>query len=253
MKVRAPCAELGPGEHVLPKEVAHYVVRVLRLRAGDAFVAFDGKSAREWDAEILFEDGETVNVRFGASRLAEVRAERPIAWLHGLPKGEKADAIVRDATELGATWIGFAATKRAVTKLEGAKAAARRERWARIAEEAARQCGRGDVPIVGEVTSLEEGLRAARASTGEAEAFCFYEEASEPFGPRLHAAEPTRPFVFVVGPEGGFAAEEAELCAREGFHLVSLGPRILRTETVPAAVLGALLLSDGYERSRTPS
>jgi 16S rRNA (uracil1498-N3)-methyltransferase len=99
--VRAPCPDLGPGEHVLPEAVGHYLARVLRLRAGATFVAFDGARAVEWDATVLAVSGGAVRVRFASPRPALRPA--PVAWVHGLPKGDKADAIVRDLTELGAT------------------------------------------------------------------------------------------------------------------------------------------------------
>jgi 16S rRNA (uracil1498-N3)-methyltransferase len=187
---RAPIPDLTPGEHRLEGAVAHYLARVLRLRAGDAFVAFDPATAREADAVTVWTDQETITVRFGPLRAGHARAPHSLTWVQGLAKGDKCDAVVRDATELGATRVMVATTRRSVVKLDAAKATERQARWARIASEAARQCGRSDAPLVDVPRPWTDALaRAADTGTGDdAVRFCLWEQATDPLAPPLFAA-----------------------------------------------------------------
>ena len=146
--IRAPVPDLAQGEQRLSGGLGHYLARVLRLRAGDPFVAFDPSTGRESDAVTVWADDDAVTVRFGPLREGAARQARAITLVQGLAKGDKCDAVVRDATELGATRIVVATTRRSVVKLDAARAIERQARWARIAQEAARQCGRSDAPRV---------------------------------------------------------------------------------------------------------
>lgn len=230
--IRVPLAGLAEGVRVLDAKAAHYLVRVLRLRAGDAFEAFD--AGVECEGVVVHEDGETVTVRLGAPRPAHLHATRDVTWIHGLPKGDKTSAIVQDATELGATAVVFVETARSVVKLEPAKRTERAARLQKVGEEAARQCGRGDVPRVLIAGSLEEALSEAPAGAAR---FTLYEDAVRPLRDLLPAEGP---LAFFVGPEGGLEPAEVAAAESHGFESVSLGAFVLRTETVPAAVLGAI-------------
>jgi 16S rRNA (uracil1498-N3)-methyltransferase len=239
---RAPVPGLGAGERLLDATLAHYLGRVLRLRAGDTFVAFDPASGMEADAQVLLAEGATLTVQMGEPRQGRVRAGRAILWVQGLPKGDKADAIVRDATELGATRFVVARSRRSVAKLEGARAAERRARWARIAQEAARQCGRSDGPAIEPVSSWSHALDLAT----DAQRFCLWEHATEPLGPLLvDALARDAALAFACGPEGGLEEQEVEEARAKGWRAVSHGPFALRTETVAAAVLGAARVCEG--------
>jgi 16S rRNA (uracil1498-N3)-methyltransferase len=128
-------------------------------------------------------------------------------------------------------------------KLDGARASERRARWARIAQEAARQCGRSDPPQVEGPCPWAAALSQAPV---DAARFCLWEEATAPLGPPLlEALARGAPLAFACGPEGGLAREEAEAAQAAGFGLTSLGPLTLRTETVAAAVLGAVAVWAG--------
>ena len=151
--------------------------------------------------------------------------------IQGIGKGDKLDTVVRDATELGATRIVPAICERSVARPDAARAA----RWRRVAVEAARQCGRGDVPQILAPLAFAEALHEAR---GEAK-ICLDPRADRPLSAALSAAEGV---VFAVGPEGGLSDRELALAEEAGFARVSLGPWILRTETVCAAVLGAAMV-----------
>jgi 16S rRNA (uracil1498-N3)-methyltransferase len=243
VSVRAPVPDLAPGERRLEGALAHYLGRVLRLRAGDAFVAFDPATARECDAETVRVEPGVVTARFGPLRDGAARAPRPITWIQGLAKGDKCDAVARDATELGATRFVVATTRRSVVKLDAIRGAERQARWARIAQEAARQCGRSDVPIVDPPCPWSDaivipGVDAAR--------FVLWERATEPLGPALlDALARDAPLAFACGPEGGLEAAEIDLARAAGWTIASLGPLALRTETVAAAVLGAARVWSG--------
>lgn len=241
MKRRVPVPDLAPGERRIEGAAAHYLVRVLRLRAGDAFVAFDPAAGSEADAETLWADEEAITVRLGALRPGPSAARLlEITWVQGLAKGDKCDAVVRDATELGAARVIVAHTQRSVVKLDPAKAEARQLRWARIAQEAARQCGRADVPAVDAPCTWADALARATAASREGGRFCLWEEATDLLaGPLAAALAGTGPIAFACGPEGGLTAGEAELARSMGWPIVSIGPFVLRTETVAAAVLGA--------------
>jgi 16S rRNA (uracil1498-N3)-methyltransferase len=236
-RLRAVIVPLAEGTHILDAETSRYLARSLRLRSGDAFVAFDPTSAREADAEVASVERGKVGVRIGALRGAKVVAERAVAWVQGFAKGEKMDAIVRDATELGATKFVPAMTEHSVVRLDGERAATRRERWERISREAARQCGRGDALEVCMPCPWAEALDAVTSSSSR---FCLWENADEPMGPALlPAVSLSRPLAFAAGPEGGLSPGEVALARDRGWTVVSLGAFVLRTETVVTAVLGA--------------
>ncbi len=237
MTIRAPIPNLAPGERRLEGAVAHYLGRVLRLRAGDTFVAFDPGSAREADATTVHVDDRAFTARFGPLRDGKGRAARELTWIQGLAKGDKCDAVVRDATELGASRVIVATTKRSVVRLDSARAAERQARWARIAEQAARQCGRSDTPRIDAPCSWSEALERAGGVTG----FILWEHAAEPLAPSLFAALASgAPLAFACGPEGGLEDAEVDAARALGWAVCSLGPLALRTETVAAAVLGAV-------------
>ncbi len=244
---RAPVPDLATGERSLGGSVAHYLARVLRLRAGDAFVAFDPASGREAEAVVVWADGDVITVRFGPLHEGRARGGRGITLIQGFAKGDKCDAVVRDATELGVTRIIVAATKRSIVRLDEGKAAARQARWARIAEDAARQCGRADAPLVERPQPWDEALGAV---ADECARFCLYEHATEPLGPALFEALERGPaLAFACGPEGGLETAEVEAARTRGWAIASLGPLALRTETVAAAVLGAVRIWSGLTRS----
>jgi 16S rRNA (uracil1498-N3)-methyltransferase len=216
---------------------------VLRLRSGDAFVAFDPASGMEADAEVIWADGGHVTVQFGELHAGEVRAGREILWIQGLAKGDKTDAVVRDATELGVTRFVVARAHRSVVKLGVARASERQSRWARIAQEAARQCGRSDCPLVDPPQTWSDAIAIPTAGTAR---FCLWERAVDPLAPLLlDALSSNAPLAFACGPEGGFEEREVEEARARQWAVVSLGTFAIRTETVAAAVLGAVRVWEG--------
>ena len=239
--VRVPVTGLEDGERVLPGETSRYVCRVLRLAEGARFVAFDPDTRMEAECELVTSSAEAARVRVSGLRAARVVATRGLVLVYALAKGDKVDDTVRDATELGATRILITRAERSVVKVTG-REPMKLERWRRIAEQAARQSGRGDPPVIDGVLSWSEALDAAVADVR----FCLDPHARETIGPRLTAATAEdRSIAFAIGPEGGLTAEEVMLAATKGFVAASMGPFVLRTETVAAAILGAVRVLRG--------
>lgn len=237
--LRVPLGELTPGVRVLPPEASVYVARVHRLGPGDALVMFDPEQAVEADAQIVDVGKRAVAVQIEAPRAPARRAARSITLMQGIGKGDRMDAIVRDATELGVTRIVPVVCARSVARPGEERAA----RWRRIAVEAARQCGRGDVPAITAPLGFVEAVREAMGDVR----ICLDPGASRGLGEAL-ARLGDDAVVFSVGPEGGFTDGELAGAEAGGFVRTTLGPLLLRTETVCAAMLGALLVL-----SRTPT
>jgi 16S rRNA (uracil1498-N3)-methyltransferase len=212
---------------------------VRRLREGAAFVAFDFAAGTEAEG-ILHEDGTAT---FGA--VVKGRAAAGITLIQGWAKGDKNEAILQDATELGASHVLFFAARRSVAKVEeGKKRDAKEARLRAVAEGAARQSGRVDVPTVG----LPEPLAHVLSRVEATHRYLLLPTATERLGDAIlevfRSDEEVR-LAFVVGPEGGLDPEEITAAEHAGFVPVTLGPWVLRCETVAAAVLGAVrILSD---------
>lgn len=243
MTVRAPISGLAEGERVLPADSSHYLCRVRRLGPGARFVGFDPDARTEADVEVVEASSGAARVMVGPLRPAQVVAGAGLVLVYALAKGDKVDDVVRDATELGATRIIVTRTERAVVKATGDRAKEKLDRWRRIAEQAARQCGRADPPAVDGVLDWADALD--QACDCEAR-FCLDPRAVEMLGSSLAPAiERGASAAFAIGPEGGLTEEEVDVAMGKGFLPASLGPFVLRTETVAAAVLGAVRVLAG--------
>ena len=238
-RVRAPLAGLRPGELELPAATARYLVRVHRLGPGDRFVAFDPDAALEADAELLPSGSHQPRVRLGEPRPAALRPDRAVTLVQAVGKGDKVEAVVRDATELGVSAFVPVVAERSVRR--PSRAAGQLDRWHRIAVQAARQCGRGDVPTILPPVELGEALERLGPLGPARLGLCLHPEGDEPLGAVLDEHREPGEVTVLVGPEGGFSSAELELARSYGFRIVTLGPLVLRTETACAAVMGALL------------
>jgi 16S rRNA (uracil1498-N3)-methyltransferase len=214
----------------LSKEQSHYLRGVLRLENGAEIEVFDGRGARHL---ALFE-GDLL--RLGAPLPSVPPRALDVVLVQALAKGEKMDLIVQKATELGAARIVPLASERAVVKLSAG--AARLSRWRRIAEEAARQSGRADVPRIDEPCGFDDLLRILREEPGRQGLILDPRERSL----RLSTAARGLPqLLLAVGPEGGFSPAEVETARGGSMIPVALGPLVLRTETASLAALAVLL------------
>jgi 16S rRNA (uracil1498-N3)-methyltransferase len=233
-RIFVPPDRIAGGRAALPPESAHYLRDVLRLEPGAALEAFDGEGGVY--PAVVAADGASLTL----GERADARAPGATVWLaFALAKGDRNELVVQKATELGASRLLPFEAERSVVRLDGARAAGRRERWSRIAAEAARQCGRADVPEVALPAALPRILAAAPSGFARV---LFYEGGGEP----LAAAAPpgASGYLALIGPEGGFSDAEVRACLDAGCRPATLGPRVLRAET--AAILAAALLQHLY-------
>jgi 16S rRNA (uracil1498-N3)-methyltransferase len=225
-------SKLGPGaQFALGEDAAQHVAKSLRLKAGDSIVVFDGRGG-EYDATIQRIDRDRVDVKVGALRATERESRLALGLVQGLPEADKMDWIIQKATELGVAWIQPVTCERSVVRLVGERAARREAHWRRVAVAATEQCGRTRVPEVRPTLNFMSWL-AVPVDTPR----WMLDPAAEPLVARGPAPSPLE---LLVGPEGGFSERERELLATRGAIGVSLGPRVLRTETAPVAALAAI-------------
>jgi 16S rRNA (uracil1498-N3)-methyltransferase len=231
-----PEAVDGPRLTFDPEEARH-MARVLRLRPGDVIVALDG-TGREYTVrlETLTSEAAVGTVLVETSPAHE--SPFAVTLAQGVPKGDKMEAIVRAATELGVARIVPVLTERTIVRLDPARWRARARRWQRVAKEAAKQCRRAVVPSVGVPRPLADFVGG---EAGDGLRLCLWE--AEPTGLADVVGAPQGPVAsatLLVGPEGGFSRTEVDMARAHGFRPVGLGPRILRTETAGPAVLAIL-------------
>jgi 16S rRNA (uracil1498-N3)-methyltransferase len=229
-RVHLPPELIGATRAGLTGEARHYLRDVLRLSAGDAVELFDGQGAA-WEAVV--EPGfESLAV--GARR--EALAAGPVlSLLFALSKGDKGELVVQKATELGVARLCPWSAERSVLKLDAGKGRERAERWRRIAGEAARQCGRADVPEVAEPARLAAALAAVPAGH---RLVVLHGPGGLPLEALGLAGAPG--VALVVGPEGGWTEGELAACQAAGAVRGALGPRTLRAETAAIAGLAVL-------------
>jgi 16S rRNA (uracil1498-N3)-methyltransferase len=227
--------QLAGGRVTFDADESHHLTRVLRLRAGDTVLATDGRG-RDFTVRL-----ESVGEAATGTVLAEAAGVAPsplaITLIQGVPKGDKMEAIVRAATELGVARVRPALCARTIVRLEPGRWRDRARRWQRVAREAAKQCRRAVLPEVEPPRPLSEWLAAAEPSDL---ALCLWEGEGTPLRRLLASAASPRTALIVIGPEGGLAPEEVDTAARHGFTPTSLGPRILRTETAGPAIAAIL-------------
>ncbi|MGI9860785.1 16S rRNA (uracil(1498)-N(3))-methyltransferase [Moorella naiadis] len=232
----------APGEMVLLEgENAHHAVRVLRLRRGENITLADS-GGRGYRARIASVNGDRVAVEV-TEPLASTEPSLRVTLLQGWPKGDKLDLIIEKCTELGVARISVLTTERAVPRPDPAAAARRRERWQQKALAAARQSGRHRIPEVSGPLGLLEAL--AGLAPGSLLLVPWEEERSLGLRDVLARLPAVTEVTLLVGPEGGLSPAEIELIRNYGGRPVTLGPRILRTETAGLACLAAVMYALG--------
>lgn len=230
------------GEQItLSGEDARHIVRVLRMQPGEHLTVCDG-AGRDY-ACVLTDTGKDMAVCTIHGVCASAgEPDTRVTLFMALPKGDKMDFIVQKAVELGATGIVPFLGARSVSRPDAKTLQKKCERWQKIAREAAMQSGRGRIPVVGDPVSQAQ---AAKAAAEHDAALFLYENERETGIRQALAGRTLRSVALMVGPEGGFAPEEAEEAVRAGMQSVSLGPRILRCETAPLAALAAVMYETG--------
>ncbi len=227
---RLQAGQIVPLDH----DQAHYLGRVLRLRVGDTIGVFDGQGT-ECAAEVLSIERRRATVRLHDALSIEPEPRVAIRLLQGIPRGERMDFTLQKCTELGAAAFVPVMTARSVVRLDSARADKRQSHWQRITASACEQCGRRWVPTISEpitfdsvVTQLPpQDTRLLLTQTADAALATITIDTADGID-------------LLVGPEGGFETEELDLAINAGFQPVSIGPRVLRSETAGIAALAIL-------------
>ena len=215
---------------------AHHLAHVMRAQIGDVITVVDAAGqAAEMAVTALTRDA--VHLRMQRVLPAET-ADREVILVQALLKGEKMDFVVQKAAELGAVCVCPIVTEHVVVRYDAKKAAAKAARWQKIADEAAKQCGRRTLMRVAPVVSLTELLRdpAFIGAADTATVFCYEQEERQSMRTVLGGTEARR-VTLIVGAEGGFSPAEAAAVTAAGGQSVSLGHRILRAETASLTAL----------------
>lgn len=224
--------------HITGSDVNH-IKNVLRMRQGETILISAGDNL---EYTCLVGEMEAEEVIADISYVQEVGMELPskIYLFQGLPKSDKMELIIQKAIELGVAEIVPMATKRAVVKLDAKKAAKKVQRWNEIAKSAAKQSKRGLIPEVKPVMSFKEAVEYGKSMDM---LLIPYEDAKGIAHSRevVETVKDKKSLGIYIGPEGGFPEEEVSLAMKAGAEPVTLGHRILRTETAGMTLLSILM------------
>ncbi|WP_318709099.1 16S rRNA (uracil(1498)-N(3))-methyltransferase [Candidatus Acetatifactor stercoripullorum] len=218
----------------------NHIKNVLRMKVGEEIAVNNGQDGREYRCGIvsLHEDRIICQLRF----IKEDSVELPVKvyLFQGLPKGDKMELVIQKAVELGGHAVIPVAAKRCVVRLDEKKARAKVLRWQGIAQAAAKQSRRGIIPAVSEVMSFEGAVKLASSMDVK---LIPYELAQDMDKTRqlIESLKPGQSAAVFIGPEGGFEEQEVELAKEAGIVPVTLGKRILRTETAGLAVMAWIM------------
>lgn len=212
-----------------------YLRDVLRLRPQSPLEVFDGEGS-VWPAVLVAYGDGVAELELGEEMSRPFSGVAVTLW-QGLPKGDKLELVIQKAVELGVRAVRPIACERSVVRLDAKKAQARGERWQKIADEAARQSMRADTALVEPLTSFADAMRLPRHAN---ERRLMLDEEERAVRLRERFGQPTDHHVVLIGPEGGLTREEAAQATDAGFIQVTLGARVLRTETAGIAVLALL-------------
>ena len=215
-------------------------VRVLRLRPGEDMIICDGQGT-DYKCRLVKADKEQVEAEVVEVVRCPAEPSVKVTVLCGLPKGDKTDYIIQKSVEAGAEEILFFNSDRCVARPD--KPEKKLERWQRIAEEAAKQSGRGIIPQVGWAGDFAGALDVAVKK--ELGLFMYETGEREALNDVLGANPGIASAAIITGSEGGFAQFEADLARIAGLHICSMGERILRCETAPVVALTAVMYATG--------
>lgn len=237
-------SNIGETQIILSGEDVNHIKNVLRMRVGEELIICDGQGTDHY-CRIAGYEGNTVVADI--VRSGDTASELPakIYLFQGMPKKDKLELIIQKAVELGAYEIIPVMTKRVIVKLDDDKKEAKKlERWQAIAEAAAKQSGRGIIPNIHKAMSFKEALKYSESIDVK---LIPYENADN----SENGMERTRALIrslkgkssvgIFIGPEGGFEESEVEASVNAGFECISLGKRILRTETAGLTALSIIM------------
>ncbi len=221
---------------------AQHLMYAMRAKAGDEVVLVDDTGA-VGRMELTGFTADSVTMHLVERLEADTEPPIDLVLAQCLPKGDKLELIIQKAVELGAIAVQPLASRNCVVRYDAKKAAAKQKRWQKIAEEAAKQCGRTRVPEVLSVRPLADWLKQPAES---ALLFCYENEDQQPIKAVLRALlEDVHRITVLIGPEGGFSLPEAAAITEAGGQSVTLGPRILRAETAAIAAMSIVQYEKG--------
>jgi 16S rRNA (uracil1498-N3)-methyltransferase len=236
-KIRVYVAEeLSPGALVrLEPFAAEHLTRVLRLPDGAAVTCFNG-DGNDYSAELHVAGRAAAAVAVGVGERVDSEPALAVTLVQGIARGERMDSILQKATELGAAAIVPVVSERTEVRLDEERAERRLAHWQRVLQSACEQCGRARVPSIDPPRPLVDYIAAT--ADDDTLRLCLHPEA----GVGLQSIpRPSDRVVLAVGPEGGFGDRDLDAMDRAGYRRITLGPRILRTETAGPAALAAVM------------
>lgn len=219
----------------LSKDETHHLTRVLRLKPGDEAFVFDG-CGREYRCAFLTMKDNRAQLEIKETLSDEVESPIHITLAQAIAKGEKFDLAIQKATELGVSRIAPLVTERADVKLSDERSEKRLERWRRISLESLKQSGRRRLAEIKPPVAFKDFLESQTGGS----LLIFSERGGVSIATALSEANDKKNVTAIVGPEGGWSDDELKLARALGARSVTLGPRILRTET--AAIVAVALI-----------
>ena len=217
----------------LPDAVAHHL-HVVRMQPGDALTLFDGRGG-QYRASLLDAGKKRASARVEAHEAVDLELPWALTLAQGLPEGSKMDWIIEKAVELGVAAVQPLAARRSVVRLSGERLDKRHAHWEGVIVAAAEQCGRNRLAQLAPLADFERFIAQPQAQPR----ILFSPRATQSLADWARAAGP-QALTLMVGPEGGFSEQEEQAAIAGGALALSLGPRVLRTETAGLAALAAL-------------
>lgn len=219
---------------------AHHISKVLRLKEDDEIIVCD-KAGTDYLCSIKTIEKDMVQAWILKKEIASSEPPIEITLYQGVPKGDKLETVIQKCVELGAVRIVPVAMKRSVAVIKDKEK--KKERMQRIALEASKQCQRSKVPEVMEVMSFKEAI--SHAQKNDLKLLPYEAEDEKKLKDILLENKNSKTIAVFIGPEGGFDDEEIKIAGENGFATVTLGPRIMRTETAPIACIAAVMYELG--------
>ena len=243
MRLFVPVPLQAGSEISLPPGPARHA-QVRRVQPGDVLQLFDG-SGSDWPATVLAVGRSEVRVAVGAAVAVQRELPRRVTLALAMPANERMDALVEKATELGVAAVQPLMSSRSVLRLSGERAQRKQQHWQAIAEAACEQCGRAQVPVVSAVQELSAWLACLPRADGSPRLLLSLQPDALPLPLLVPVLGPpdAAPVWTLSGPEGGLTADEEAAARAAGFLPAALGPRVLRADTAPLAVLAWLGLA----------
>lgn len=221
----------------LPEAVAHHL-HVVRMQPGDALTLFDGRGGH-YLASVHEVGKKRASARVEEHQAFEAELPYAVTLAQGLPEGAKMDWIIEKAVELGVAAIQPLAARRSVVRLSGERAEKRHGHWQGVIVAASEQCGRNRLAQLAPLADFERFIAATEVKDNPQPRILFSPRATASLANWARTAGP-QALTLMVGPEGGFSAEEEQAALDAGALALSLGPRVLRTETAGLAAVAAL-------------